>query len=211
MKVLVVSDIHGNLPAIEAVLKRETDWDKLICLGDVVDYGPWSNECVDLINSIKHCITLMGNHEEFFIHKNYDNIGSLSYEFYKFCLPSFNRTELIKEYKNNIVIDDFILQHTINDQYIFADTKIQLTNNYFVGHSHRQFEYKDNGYTLVNPGSVGQNREFINRIDYALWYTDKREVQLKNIVYDISIVTTEMRKQNYPAACVAYYENKPKL
>ena len=211
MKVLIVSDIHGNLPAIEAVLKHEKDWDKLICLGDVVDYGPWSNECVDLLNSIDNCFTIMGNHEQYFIHKNYENYGSLSYEFYKFCLPVFNRTEEISQYNDHVVLNDFILQHTIGNQYIFADTTIKLTDNYFVGHSHRQFSYKNNGYTLINPGSVGQNREFINRIDYATWDTESNEIKLKNIIYDISMVTNEMRKRNYPSACVAYYENKPKI
>ena len=50
MRIAVISDIHANLPALEAVL-ADVDGespDELWCLGDVVGYGPHPNECVDL-------------------------------------------------------------------------------------------------------------------------------------------------------------------
>lgn len=40
MKLLVISDIHGNWAALQAVLKAEQDADRILCLGDLVDYGP---------------------------------------------------------------------------------------------------------------------------------------------------------------------------
>ncbi len=43
---LVVSDIHSNAPALEAVLRDSPKLDALVCLGDVVGYGPNPNECV---------------------------------------------------------------------------------------------------------------------------------------------------------------------
>lgn len=67
MKVIVVSDIHGNLPALEKLFKKETDWDLCISLGDVVNYGPWGNECVDFLEGLSKKILLKGNHEEYFI------------------------------------------------------------------------------------------------------------------------------------------------
>ena len=211
MKILVVSDIHGNLPAIEGVLKKETDWDLCISLGDVVDYGPWSNECVELLDQTRDCIKLVGNHEQYFIYQNYCKTSSLSYEFYKFCLPSFNAVETIKKYAESIVLQNFTCQHTIRDEYIFPDTNLELEKNYFVGHSHRQFIYENNQCLLVNPGSVGQNRQFINRIDYAIWHPEKAQVELKNIIYDVSILINEMKKRDYPKNCIAYYERKPKI
>lgn len=66
MLCLIFSDIHGNLPAFEQVIKKETGIDQYINIGDVVNYGPWSNECVELIESL-NCINIKGNHEEYFI------------------------------------------------------------------------------------------------------------------------------------------------
>jgi len=60
----VISDIHSNTEALLAVLKDidERQITQIICLGDVVGYGPEPKECVDLI--AKHAaITLMGNHD----------------------------------------------------------------------------------------------------------------------------------------------------
>jgi predicted phosphodiesterase len=64
MKVAVLSDIHGNLHALEAVLAAiDVDPpDELWCLGDLVGYGPKPNECCALIQArVSHC--LAGNHD----------------------------------------------------------------------------------------------------------------------------------------------------
>ena len=61
----VISDIHGNLYAFQAVLARMTalEVDEVICLGDVVGYGPHPGECLDL--AIKYCAHIVqGNHDE---------------------------------------------------------------------------------------------------------------------------------------------------
>ena len=65
MKTAIVSDIHGNLTALEAVLDncRKQEVDKIYCLGDIVGYGPRSSECLALIRSITETIVL-GNHDE---------------------------------------------------------------------------------------------------------------------------------------------------
>lgn len=46
MKLLILSDIHGNWPARQAVLHAEPDADEILCLGDLVNYGPHPVECV---------------------------------------------------------------------------------------------------------------------------------------------------------------------
>ena len=46
MKLLVLSDIHANWPALEAVVRAESSWDALAFCGDVVDYGPHPVECL---------------------------------------------------------------------------------------------------------------------------------------------------------------------
>lgn len=66
MRYLILSDIHANLTAFEAVLKDAgklgTDYEFVWCLGDVVGYGPDPNDCVDLLKSMPH-LCLAGNHD----------------------------------------------------------------------------------------------------------------------------------------------------
>jgi len=64
MRTAIISDIHANLEALSAVLFdiESLNIDEIICLGDVIGYGPNPNECISLIH--KKCpIVLMGNHD----------------------------------------------------------------------------------------------------------------------------------------------------
>ncbi len=47
MRTLILSDIHSNLTALQAVLDDAAPFDRVFCLGDVVGYGPDPNECID--------------------------------------------------------------------------------------------------------------------------------------------------------------------
>lgn len=63
MRVLILSDIHANLSAFQAVLAdAQGQWDIIWCLGDLVGYGPDPNECVALLREHDH-ISLSGNHD----------------------------------------------------------------------------------------------------------------------------------------------------
>ncbi len=61
-KILVISDIHGNLYALRDVLEESCGWDELIVLGDLVDYGPHPSEVIDLLKSYDARI-VRGNHD----------------------------------------------------------------------------------------------------------------------------------------------------
>ncbi len=65
MRLMVFSDIHGNLEALQSVLAdaAQRNVDRSICLGDLVGYGPNPNECVSLIRSLNKCRCLAGNHD----------------------------------------------------------------------------------------------------------------------------------------------------
>jgi diadenosine tetraphosphatase ApaH/serine/threonine PP2A family protein phosphatase len=64
MRVAVISDIHGNLPALEAVLTAVDAQapDAVWCLGDLVGYGPWPNEVTALVRE-RADLCLVGNHD----------------------------------------------------------------------------------------------------------------------------------------------------
>lgn len=64
MRYLVLSDIHANITALDAALAAAKDrWEKCVCLGDVVGYGPDPNEVVDRIREIG-ARTIRGNHDK---------------------------------------------------------------------------------------------------------------------------------------------------
>lgn len=63
MRVLVMSDIHANYNALEAVLKDAGEVDETWCLGDLVGYGPDPNAVVEEVREIKNLTCLMGNHD----------------------------------------------------------------------------------------------------------------------------------------------------
>jgi len=62
-RVLVISDVHANAIALEAVLTDAGKVDAAWCLGDVVGYGPQPNECIERIRSLPNLTCMMGNHD----------------------------------------------------------------------------------------------------------------------------------------------------
>jgi predicted phosphodiesterase len=64
LRFLILSDIHANLTALQAALTAaEGRWDRVLCLGDVVGYGPDPNEAMDLVRSLNPVI-IRGNHDK---------------------------------------------------------------------------------------------------------------------------------------------------
>ncbi|MGD8812840.1 MAG: metallophosphoesterase family protein [Anaerolineales bacterium] len=63
MKILIISDIHANLQALETVLEDAPSFDAVWCLGDLVGYGPNPNECIQRVRKLPELICLSGNHD----------------------------------------------------------------------------------------------------------------------------------------------------
>ena len=63
MRILVFSDIHSNLTALEAVLSMAGNVDAYWCLGDLVGYGPDPNECIERVRELPNLICVRGNHD----------------------------------------------------------------------------------------------------------------------------------------------------
>lgn len=63
MRTLIVSDIHGNLEALQAVLSDAGDFEAAVCLGDIVGYGAQPNECIAAVRALPNLVCLAGNHD----------------------------------------------------------------------------------------------------------------------------------------------------
>lgn len=63
VRLVIVSDIHSNLEALEAVVAHFPAYDELLCLGDLVGYGPQPSEVVARLRDLRPTVVLMGNHD----------------------------------------------------------------------------------------------------------------------------------------------------
>jgi predicted phosphodiesterase len=212
MRYLIFGDVHGNLPALEKLLKVEkNNYDQLISHGDVVNYGPWSNECVELLNSLPNIITLKGNHEDNYLIGSYSGKNEVAKAFFEYCYPRFSQFDTIKNYIESCDLKNFRVKHTVNENYIFPDTDLSPLNlkyNFIIGHSHYQFDRTIKNKRIINTGSIGQNRKFINVAEYIVYDEINDLIELKSFIYNIDTVIKEMEIDNYPELCLNYYKNK---
>lgn len=217
MKITVFGDVHGNLVALEKLFELEKNkTDLFISHGDIVNYGPWTNECVTFLDSITNIKLLKGNHENYYLDGFYNGKNEIAKSFFDFCYGNFNKNLLstIANYGNQVLIPDFTIQHTIGNQYIFLDTDIndlEINSNFIFGHSHQQFERSKDNFKLYNTGSIGQNRALINLSCYLKVDTQKKTIELKNFVHDIDKVIKQMEFEKYPQICVDYYKSKKRV
>lgn len=200
MKIGIISDIHSNKVALNKVLEDMPEVDKLVCLGDIVGYGPWPSECVEIVR--KNCdISILGNHDRT-LNKPQDFMhNELAYEG---ILHS--KEELTEEQKNWVTnlpvqetVDDYMLVHShpeFTDRYVrpalfsymgkyIPDDKDGL----FMGHTHIQGnKYVSDGSLVLNPGSVGQPRDDNSEAAYSIVDSNSNTVESYRVSYDIEEV-----------------------
>src|SRR5262249_30633005 len=156
--VAVFSDVHANRLALDVFLAQvEGKVDAYLCLGDSVNYGPWNDECLERILGLPNITMLEGNHERLF--RGDDEVSDeipLVRAFFEASHASFRRTDLIDGLPTSCELGPFLCVHTIDDRRVFADTDVEVARDHLIGHSHHQFLVTRNGYTIANPGSVGQ-------------------------------------------------------
>lgn len=154
MRILILSDIHANLTALEAVLTHAGEFDSLWCLGDLVGYGPDPNECVETIRSLPNLTCLIGNHDAAVIDQmdaaTFNPEARLSIEWTLQQLTQENLTYL-SQLPNRIVVENATLVHGSPRSPTFEyllDTHLATINFAyfetpfcFVGHTHLPAQY----------------------------------------------------------------------
>jgi putative phosphoesterase len=213
MRILILSDIHSNWPALEAI--REP-YDICLCLGDLVDYGTHPKECIEWVR--RHATyTIRGNHDHGVAQK-VPAIGGTGFRF----LTSVTRThniERIDEIDRQFLRDlpttitltlnekRFYLVHATPrdplDEYAPADPEFWtrrlegIEADYVcVGHTHLPYTLQIGKTTILNPGSVGLSRDGDPRISYAI--LSEEGIQLKRIDYDIEKTIRMLNESPFP-------------
>jgi len=212
MRYAIFSDVHANLPALEAFVEAtQGKADRYICLGDVVDYGPWNDECLDLTLSLPGIVFLEGNHERLFSGaESIEGKPPLAQMFFRTSRSFFTRESALRDLPTYVRVGEFGAQHTIGELRLYADTPmLDVFGKHFIGHSHYQFRRDfPGGGVLVNCGSVGQNRRRIDLVSYAIYDTASGDVRLEERPYSLDRFIEELRRRAYPRECIDYFQRK---
>jgi predicted phosphodiesterase len=235
MRILIISDIHSNIVALEAVFAAVDSYDALWCLGDTIGYGPAPNECIE---GVKHAaIAISGNHDLACIGRV--DLEDFNPDARKANL--WNGEQLLSE--NRAWLERLTPMYRIDDTFTVAHgsprepvweyllTAEQAMDNFslfdtqvcLIGHSHAQlaFRKKQNSFCegfrtsdgevlklepdtryFINPGSVGQPRDYDPRAAYALLDTETGTFSFRRIGYDIARTQQQMQRVSLPTALI---------
>ncbi len=213
MRILLVSDIHANWPALEAIQER---FDACLFLGDLVDYGLQPQPCIDWVR--QHATyAVRGNHDHG-VAQGVAMQGSSGFRYLTAvtrpltcALLSEQERQFLAELPTTqyLTLDGrrFLLVHATPrdpmDEYPPIDVdfwKRRLegieVDYVCVGHTHIPFELSVGNCRVINPGSVGLQRDGDPRASYAIWENDK--VELKRMEYPIEKTIEAIRRYSLP-------------
>ncbi|MFP8890884.1 metallophosphoesterase family protein [Natrialbaceae archaeon A-CW2] len=208
MQVGLISDIHGNLPALEAVLEDCPAVDAIVCAGDVVGYNPWPGECVDTLRELD-VPTVMGNHDRAVVRETgfrFNRMAQAGVEYALEHLETPQREWLAALPDERTCFDERIkLVHghpDDPDRYTypkdFSPRLLEDESVLVLGHTHVQHVERYGGGVVVNPGSVGQPRDGDSRAAYAVLDLAERDVTTNRVEYDIDRVQTAVTTAGLP-------------
>jgi predicted phosphodiesterase len=203
-------DIHGNLPALEAVIHDATAQgaEEFVLGGDYALTGAWPEQCVKAIEKLNSVAFIRGNTERWLEDPSDTPDDELLHRAIDYCRRELGgkRTERLFDLPPTQAIDGALVCHaaprddmltfmpspTPADDELLVGTDEQLI---FFGHSHLQFQREaEDGRLLVNPGSVGLPFDGDRRAAYALW-RGARDVELRRVSYDSDGYVSQIRER----------------
>ncbi len=221
-RIAIFSDVHGNQEALEAILAsiEKSEFDEVICLGDVIGLGPNPKECLDLIRE-NHVKLVLGNYERYYLNGTH-NEKHMNIEEKKHCMwvaSKLNASD--KEYLRKL---DICLAVTLNDKKIsfmhypfdkvendfYAPKRLteehvrRVFRNYaddftFIGHSHQDDFYKaENERVYVNLGSVGCTKGNITMYTIFAFDGEDFSIYRKKCIYDRGKFEMKLAYSTYP-------------
>ena len=210
MKALIISDIHANIVALEAVWAKEKDCDIIYCAGDLVDYGPFPKEVIAWVRD-KKVICVQGNHDERVssLYRDKDKLWNVPDEERTWAHHNAqqldeNEVTFLEQLPQSVAFDmdgfGYAMQHmyinyeTIEGLHIYQQFWMQQTTEpirrmsmkrMIFGHTHRRtVHYLSDNELWMNPGSVSYRRPDDPTKDaHYITITDGK-IEMKSVQYD---------------------------
>jgi putative phosphoesterase len=202
LKIVIISDIHGNLAALNALPER--DFDELWCIGDLVDYGPNPHEVVEWVRQqAEH--TVRGSHDHA---AGFSVDPQCSAPFKKLAEDTLRYTQAVCTHEDfgflrslpirqELTVNStrFYLVHATPRDPLFGycpeesdqwkqEVERISANVLIVGHTHTPFVRREGNTTILNPGSLGQPKTGRPLACYAVWQDGR--VSLKEFEYSVA-------------------------
>jgi predicted phosphodiesterase len=225
--VAVITDVHGNVLALEAALRRvgELGVERVYCGGDLVGYGPHPNEVCALVAESR-IPTIYGNYD-YAIARDEDDCGCAYVTAHDRALGQLsvawtleNTSADSKRFMLGLPFDIHFSLGAVNvhlvhgsprkvNEYLFEDKSPRLYERLAAaesdpalvfGHTHKPWAHEYGGVLFVNCGSVGKPKDGDPRGAFALLTATDRGVEaaIERVRYDVERVAAEVRGAGLP-------------
>jgi predicted phosphodiesterase len=197
LRVAALYDVHGNLPALEAVLAdvERAGVDLIVFGGDVAAIGPFPLETIDLLRSLPNARFVMGNADR-------EDLPELTGERHAFVAVFEPRVSLEVEGLGPTLFchgsprsDEEIVTRATPDEAVAEMVEGVEERVVVLGHTHMQFDRRVGRHRVVNAGSVGMPYEAQPGAYWALLGPD---VELRRTGYDLEAAAARMRATGAP-------------
>jgi predicted phosphodiesterase len=190
MRVAALYDVHGNLPALEAVLADLGDVDAIVFGGDLL-FGGWPRETLDRARSLDNAHFILGNWERALIEGDDE-----------WTARQVSPDE-VRDWPATLTLDGVVYCHATprsDVELVLPDAPSSDWRSFTApltvcGHTHVQFDVERDGARIVNPGSIG-NPTVRPLAQWAI--VDGGDVELRSTAFDAVGTAAAMRDTGFP-------------
>ncbi len=220
IKIVVITDIHANLPALESVLKaiQIEGYDTLFQTGDLIAIGPYPSECLDLLLSTPRVENIKGNHEIYFVDGIPDTLPA-----YLNANQLWTHARLTANHKSIVAGWPLSITHEFEGvrvafmhsglgksghdiqgipqnarasdlEELFGPNDARLI---FYGHRHEDLDVQGRA-RYVNSGSLGCNNQALARFCVAWFAQGRYQIEHRAIAYDDRSLSRAFEERQVP-------------
>jgi len=219
LRIAVLSDIHSNLDALDAVMRDLPTVDNIFCLGDLVGYGPQPNEVIAELQRVQPIVVLLGNHDSSILTGDTAGLAAHAELAVKWTRKVIGKAELqylsSLEPSGRLELSEIAIalfhgspRDPISD-YVYPNSPKSMFEDLLgkagadvvmLGHTHMPMQYLSTGKLLANPGSVGQPRDGDPRASYAILTLSGslRSFEIRRVEYDVEAVAEKITESGLP-------------
>lgn len=226
MKIGIITDIHNNVVALEAILDvfEKNGCNEILCCGDLIGIGPYPEETVQKIMSLPNIKCVLGNHEKYLIeglrspYPDGMTEGEAKHHLWEHGILSDSSKKFINKlpYKLEFVREGLkilVIHYSMNENYDYvnyiSNPSLNDCNKMFAehdadiiiyGHNHTNCFAQGNTKMYVNCGSLGCPHELLGEAKGGIITIDEGKAEFELVIanYDINQVISKIDSIQYP-------------